>query len=104
MAARYGYAHRKARAYLIAQARVSPTPVVCWRCELPITTADLDTVEAGHVIDAALMAPGTAPRLRLEHRACNRAAGYALGQEMARASVGRVRRPSAAWSSTELGR
>lgn len=101
---RYGYRHDKARRYLIAQARISPTPVICWRCEEEITQADMATAEAGHVIDRALMVPGTAPRLRLEHRACNRAAGYALGRELTRGKGGRVRRPGGQWSSTELDR
>jgi hypothetical protein len=100
----YGYAHEKARRYLIAQARISSTPVICWRCEEEITVADLATAEAGHVIDRALMVPGTAPRLRLEHRACNRAAGYALGQELARSKTGKLRRSNSSWTSTDIVR
>lgn len=103
MTARYGYAHRKARAYLLAMARLSPTPVICWRCEEAISADDMATAEAGHVVDAALMAPGTAPRLRLEHRACNRAAGYALGRELAKGG-GRMRAPAGTWVSTDLQR
>jgi hypothetical protein len=100
MTARYGYAHRKARSYLIAQARISPTPVICWRCEEPIYNDELPLAECGHVIDAALMQPGMAPRYRLEHRACNRAAGYALGREL----MTSVRNPNKQWETSEITR
>lgn len=104
MTATYGYGHRQAREFLIRQARMSATPVICWRCETPITAADLATAECGHVVDAALMTPGVAPRYRLEHRACNREAGLALGRELARGDglTRAGRNPSRAWVSTDL--
>lgn len=78
-------AWQRLRSNTLAMARLSSTPVRCWRCE-DVIDLDHDHVDLGHVVDMALMTEGDPLRVRLEHRSCNRAAGYALGQESYRPS------------------
>jgi hypothetical protein len=77
---------RRLRAHIIGQALISPEPPICWRCEMPISRDELrrGLVDLGHVVDHALMTETDVLRVRLEHRACSRAAGLALGQELTR--------------------
>ena len=91
---------RRQRSLRIAMARQSSTPVICWRCEQPITDLSADAVDLGHIIDVATAAPGAPQRVALEHRRCNRSARMALGREMIR----KTRYKGTKWEPSELKR
>lgn len=97
---RHSWRWRRTREAKLALAALSPSPVVCWRCELPIRREELSMAELGHVVDYVNLAPGQTAQLALEHRACNRAAGYVTAKEQylraPRAGI------STAWVSAEL--